>query len=169
MQINSTELAGLLAFAPTALLCVTAARSSPKRQRRDWAMLAGLYALLTVEIVASGRHRLDGLLAGWLRAEHLYPDRRPVQAAAILLLIALGWLAARHVVQRGSTRRLRIARAATAAVILLFAIESVSLHAVDGLLYRPVGPILLIGWLWLVCGWTTAAAASSSAVSPNAR
>ena len=161
MQINSTELAGLAAFIPAALASAAAAGRGATWRRRGWTVLAVIYALLTVEIIASTRHQLDRLIVAWLKAHHLYPERRPAQAAAILLLLVLGLLAARYVLRLAPAGRLKIATAATAAVVTLFVVESVSLHALDAILYRPVGPIMLIGWLWLACGLTTVGAALS--------
>ena len=116
MQINSTELAGLLAFVPAALgCCLAAARTSPRRQRKGWGLLAIIYALLTVEVLASTRHRIRGAVNDWLIADHIYPDRRPAQAAVILLLIVIGVIAARFVLRSVPTRRLRLATDATAA------------------------------------------------------
>jgi hypothetical protein len=45
-------------------------------------------------------------------------------------------------------RASRFATSITIAVSALFAIETASLHALDAVLYRPIGPILLIGWIW---------------------
>jgi hypothetical protein len=35
-------------------------------------------------------------------------------------------------------------------LVTLFAIETVSLHALDAAYYRPIGAVLLIGWLWSI-------------------
>lgn len=168
MQINSTELAGLLAFVPAAFASALATGRAAMRERRGWTALACIYALLTVEILASTRHHVDRLIVGWLRAAHVYPERRPAQAAVIILLVVLGMLAARYVM-RGASGRLRLATGATIAVVVLFIVESVSLHAVDAVLYRAAGPVMLIGWLWLLCGWTAAAAATGAIISPRRR
>lgn len=163
MQIDSTELSGFVAFLPPAVACAVAARCKGIGSKR-WAILAIIYALVSIEILVRGRHLIDQAIGDWLRAEQLYPERRPPQAAAILVLLMLALLAARFVLRRAPTRRLKIATGATAAALTLFVVESVSLHAVDAIFYRPVGPIMLIGWLWLVCGWTAAAVAASAAV-----
>lgn len=44
----------------------------------------------------------------------------------------------------------RLAASITIAVSALFAIEMVSLHAVDAVFYRPIGPVLMLGWVWVI-------------------
>ncbi len=44
----------------------------------------------------------------------------------------------------------RIAASLTIIVLALFAIETVSLHAVDAMYYQPIAPILSIGWMWAI-------------------
>jgi hypothetical protein len=135
--------------------------------RKGWGAIAGIYTILSIEILVSGRHLIDQAIGDWLRPQHLYPERRPAQAVAILILVFLALLTARLAVRRAPTGRLKIATGATAAVLALFTVESLSLHAVDAVLYCPVGPIMLIGWLWLGCGWTSAAAATAERADFN--
>jgi hypothetical protein len=164
MQINSTEAAGFLAFIPAALASAAAfgaTRTSRRRERRTWAVFAVIYALLSIEILMNLRHRVDQAIGDGLRAAGVYPERRPAQAAAVVIAIILGALATRFIVRLAPTTRLSIASGATAALLLLFMVESISLHAVDGILYRRIGPVMLIAWLWLACGWTTVAVAGS--------
>jgi hypothetical protein len=159
MQINSTEAAGFIGFIPAAIAALFAAVSDPRPPvRKGWALIGAIDALLTIEILASMRHRLGIVLREWLRASHLFPERRPVQAALILVILAIALLAAFALVRRMPTRTLAMAAGATAAALGIFIVETVSLHAVDGVVYAPAGPILLIGWLWLACGWLTTAA-----------
>ena len=158
MQINFTQAAGLLAFIPAA---VAAARASSGacRGRIDWAVISAIHALLAMEIVASGRHRLRGLADDWLRLDSVYGERRPVQLAMLIAVIVLAMLAGRLLFRRPPSGRLALARGATAAVVTLFAVETVSLHPIDMALYRPLGFMMLIGWLWLAGGLTTTFAA----------
>jgi len=160
MQINSTEAAGFIAFIPAAIAAFIAAIADRRPPvRNGWALIGAIYVMLSAEILASTRHRLGIVLREWLRATHLFPERRPVQAALILVILAIVLLAAFALVGRAPARTLAAATGATAAALGIFIVETVSLHAVDGLVYAPLGPILLIGWLWLVCGSVTIAAA----------
>ena len=160
MQINSTEAAGFIAFVPAAIAAFIAAIADRRPTvRNGWALIGAIYVMLSAEILASTRHRLGIALREWLRATHLFPERRPVQAALILLIVAIVLLAAFALVGRAPARALAVATGATVAALGIFIVETVSLHAVDGVVYAPLGPILLIGWLWLVCGSVTIAAA----------
>ena len=160
MQINSTEAAGFIAFVPAASAALIAAIADRlPSARKSWVLIGTVYMLLSIEILASTRHRLGIALREWLRATHLFSERRPVQAALILVIVAFVLLAAFILVRRAPTRTLAIASGATAAAVGIFFVETVSLHVVDGVAYAALGPILLIGWLWLACGWLTTAAA----------
>ncbi|MDO6414822.1 hypothetical protein Q4F19_10565 [Sphingomonas sp. BIUV-7] len=168
MQINSTQAAGLLAFVPAASAAALAFRAAGPgrlRERRTWAVIAAIHMLFAVEVVAMTRHHIVGAIDAWLIGAGLYSERRPAQAVMLLVVVLSAAAAMFAVMRRATTRRSSIAVGATAALATLFLIESVSLHAVDALLYHPAGPVLLIGWLWLVCGWTTVAAAGSGRAS----
>lgn len=165
MPINSTQLAGLIAFCPAASAAAAAFVSGWDRPRKhcfSWAIISAIHSLLAIEVLALARHRIDRMLGEWLRAANVYPERRPAQAVIIFITIALSVLAIIHFVRRAETRTLAIAHGATVILVALFALESISLHQVDSVLYRPAGLVLAIGWLWLGCGWTTAAAAAES-------
>jgi hypothetical protein len=171
MQINSTEAAGFLAFLPAALACAATFWARRRNHRREtrWAVLSLIYTLLSAEILLSLRHRVDQAIGDTLRAAHLYPERRPAQAAAVIVVVILSLLVTRVNVRSAPTSRLSIASGATAPLLSLFVVESISLHAIDAILYRPIGPIMLIGWLWLACGWTTLVAAGTAAAQRGER
>lgn len=116
-------------------------------------MLAMFYALLCVELVANTRHTLLRTIGGIFGLGSYYMDRRPVQLAALAILVGLVvWLAWRTM--RTAARRpgVRSARIVALAATSLFAAEIVSLHQIDAVMYRRIGPVMLIGWLWLACG-----------------
>ena len=75
--------------------------------------------------------------------------------AALIVLIMI------QLVRKAPTWPSAIGRCATAAVLGIFVAESVSLHGADAIFYRPAGPVLFIAWLWLGCGWVSAAAAAN--------
>ncbi|MBJ6122756.1 hypothetical protein [Sphingomonas mollis] len=148
-QINWTQTAGLTGFALAAIFCWRAAG----RQRGPWRLLAIFYAVLCGEIVAGIRHTLLRTMGGIFGLGSYYMDRRPVQLAALAILIGLAvWLAWRTM--RTAARRpgARPARIVALVAAGLFAAEIVSLHQVDAVMYRRIGPVMLIGWLWLACG-----------------
>ena len=164
MQINSTEVAGLLAFAPAAF--TTGAAAARTRARRGkgalrWGIIAAIHALLVAEVVASTRFVAEDEIRQLLRQANEYSERRGPQADALLLIAAMAIVIAFLVVRKSPTRTSAIASGATVAAVTIFVVEGVSLHRVDAILYAPAGPILLIGWLWLACGWSSAIAAAT--------
>jgi hypothetical protein len=62
-------------------------------------------------------------------------------AALICAILILSWY-------KTTGPAARVATSVTIAVLALFSIEAVSLHAIDAIFYRSIGPVLLIGWIW---------------------
>jgi hypothetical protein len=85
-----------------------------------------------------------------LIADGKYGNRGPLQEILILSLAAIACVLATLVLFRFrfATRGVRVAASISVAVLALFAIEAISLHALDALFYRPIGTVLLIGWIW---------------------
>ena len=155
MQINSTQTAGLLAFVPATVIAAIAfwrSRHGGWARGGPWAPITAVHASFAIEVIAGGRHRLNSALGSWLKADGLYDDRRTAQAVLIIVAVLLAALLLGHMARKASTRLQSLAIGATGAAALLFVVESISLHAIDAALYRFVGPVLLIGWLWLACG-----------------
>ena len=164
MQINSTQAAGLLAFVPAAVASAMAFSTATGRRSHDrgaWATIAAIYSVLAIEVLAKARHSINREIGARLRDAGVYTERRPVQAALLLAIVVLAAIITRYLARSAPTSCTSVARSTTAALVALFMVESVSLHAIDGILYHPAGPMLLIGWLWLACGWSTAVAAWS--------
>lgn len=150
LDTNPTQLTGLLAFALATAACVIAARRGVHAAR--WWRMAALQALCFLEVLFGFRHRAHDVVDALLQARGWYAARGPLQVG--LLVVALG-LAALTFVALIRLRRVDtsvwIAAAATAAALWLFAIEMVSLHQVDAVMYIQLGPLLLIGACWAVC------------------
>lgn len=162
MHINSTQLAGLVAFAPASLAAALACRSGGRSRAHatgTWAAVAAIHAVLAVEVLARTRYLVGEGVREWLQRGGFYSERRPAQASALLILAALAALVMIQLMRTAPSWPSALARAAAVIVAALFIGETVSLHAIDGILYHPAGPMLLIGWLWLACGSTTLAAA----------
>jgi hypothetical protein len=149
VSIDATQWVGMAGFAVAALLCARAARhGSP-----NWWILAGLNALLVVEIVAGWRYRIHDFADALLLNQGLYEARRPWQIA-MMVVAGVALLAA------GLAVRARIQSAALASAgtglcfgFSIFVMEAISLHAVDAVLYHRVGPV------WVVCVFWVAASA----------
>jgi hypothetical protein len=168
MQTDWTEVGGLLGFVPAALTAMLASSRAPRRPgggRFLWAALATVHTLLTVEVLTWTRFIISDELRHWLTKAGHYSDRREPQAWALFIVFVAAAAASAWLVRRAPTRNTAVASGATAAVLTVFIVETVSLHTVDALLYTYVGPMFLVGWLWLACGWITAAAALHSTSS----
>jgi hypothetical protein len=155
VSIDATQWVGMTGFAVAALLCARAARhGSP-----NWWILAGLNALLVVEIVAGWRYRIHDFANALLLNQGLYEARRPWQVAMILVAVVA-------LLSAGLVVRSRIQSAALASAALglcfgisIFVMEAISLHAVDALLYHRLGPVLVLAFLWVAAStWISWAA-----------
>jgi hypothetical protein len=76
-----------------------------------------------------------------------------VQVALLALSFAvLGFAAMPMLRMFAGSPSARLAAIASLGVLALFGLETISLHQVDSVLYCPVGPVMLIGWLWMALG-----------------
>lgn len=162
MPINYTEMAGFIASLPASLAAGAAAYiSGSVRQinRGSWINISAINTLLAIEVFVNMRHRIDRAVSQWLESVGIYPERRPAQVVAVVLFILLVSILTRRIIKRSRTRWLAMGYGATIAFATVFVLESISLHQIDAIFYQQVGPIFLIGWIWLACGGTVTAAA----------
>ncbi len=161
---NPTQLTGVLAFAGAAIACAIASRRTQGRDTRLWALLAVVHFLFFIEIFAGFRHRIHDFADGILMARGLYDERRAPQE---LIVMSVGAIAFVFVLLPLLLRRFslaaRLAASVTIAVSGLFAIELVSLHAIDAIFYRWIGPVYLIGWMWAAAAIAICLIASQAA------
>jgi hypothetical protein len=148
--INPTQVTGLLSFAASTIACVTATRRSACGDSRAWRVLGFTNGLFLFEVFIRLRHRIHDYVSAILMAEGQYGQRRGMQESIIIGLatIALVCVSLFLFSRRLGGTAVRIAAGLTAGLITLFAIETVSLHALDAIYYWPIGSVLLIGWLW---------------------
>jgi hypothetical protein len=113
-------------------------------------VLALINCLFLMEILFGFRHRIHNLANSILLADGKYGDRGPLQEILILSLAAIACALATLVLFRFrfATGGVRMAASVSVAVLALFAIEAISLHALDAVFYRRIGTVLLIGWIW---------------------
>jgi hypothetical protein len=78
-----------------------------------------------------------------------YAERAPLQITLLTGALALGVMALVIVFLMARDPLVRIALICTGISGGLFVVEIISLHQMDRVLYQQLGPILLIGWLWL--------------------
>jgi hypothetical protein len=167
---NPTQISGVLAFAAAAGACAWAARRTRERAAVPWRWLAVANAGFTAEIVLGLRHEVHGAVDALLQANGWYAQREPLQQGLLVVALLAGGAGLVALL-----RACRSQRAAAPAVLAsgvvgaLFALELISLHAIDALLYRRIGPLMLIALLWAACaavvvraGLRAAAAAAAS-------
>lgn len=148
--MNATQWAGMIAFGGAAIVCFWVRRSS-------WWVIGTVNLALAVECVLGLRHYIHNCVI--LLMGPLYADRVGLQIG--LIIVTLGFLLGIIPLLLYRTRGFapRHVKAAMGIAFALFAIESISLHAVDTFLYRPVAGLLVIGWLWIALGLVVAVAA----------
>jgi hypothetical protein len=161
-QMNATQVIGIAVFSLAALMCLrTYLVLMPRRP--IWVILAFVSAGFAVEVILGGRHQLTRVISETLKAVGFYDGRRGWQVALLVGLLSLTIMVIGLVspVLRNGQLTARLAAYLASILILLFGIEAISLHSVDAILYNKVGPVLLIGWVWVglgaaisICAWT---------------
>lgn len=165
--LNPTQLVGLAAFfavAITAGLIAMRKNGHAGGSARVWAWVAVAHLAFAAEVVLGARHQVHDMLNAVLRDNGLYPARATIQAG-LLLLCGLGVAVGVEGVRRwlGGVPQLthharRVAFVALA-IGALFMVESVSLHAIDQVLYATAGPVLAIAYIWVCAAMVTVASA----------
>jgi len=130
-----------------------------------WLLLAGANLLMLLELQAEYRWEFVTEMRQWLRQTDSYEGRRSAQTVVLLIASVPITLAALWAVVLAARAggAAAIAAAATLAGMGLFALECVSLHIIDKALHRPIGPVMLVGWVWLA----TAALTTYTAWRPS--
>jgi hypothetical protein len=165
VSINPTQLVGILSFVGATIVCLIASRRSTALDARVWSVLAFMNGLFAIEIFTGLRHYIHDLAVRHLMARGEYAQRGMGQEIMVISLIIIAllviavFLFGRHAVGG----KARLAASIWLVVLALFAIETVSLHEVDAVFYRSLGPILLIGWIWAVAAMGICLAAYSPA------
>jgi len=148
-----SDLIGLLSFATAAIACVVAARRPAVRDPRTWHFLALMNCLFVIEIYFGSRYRITQLAKIVLAKEQLYGKLHgSFQEIIIVAVIVVILLAVILFVWRIAGTGARVAAILTIAVMVLFAVETISLHSIDAIFYRPIGAVLLLGWVWAGAG-----------------
>jgi hypothetical protein len=158
-----TQSIGLMSFALAFVATTWAAARTPRGARRTlWLWLAATHLLCWAEIFLEWRYRLHNAVNAVLKMMDWYVERQALQVVLIVLLLLLVsligllfWRCQRGFTLIGSAR---VAMAGTLGGVLLLALEAISLHNIDTVMYTQVGPVLVIGWLWAaVCSLVIAA------------
>jgi len=149
---NPTQITGVLAFAAAACACAWAATRAGGRRDSVWLPLALLHALFALEIVFGLRHRVHGAVDVFLIDRGWYGQREPLQHALLVAALLTGGAGLVGLLRWSRSNRASTPAVLAGCVVLaLFGLEMISLHAIDAVLYRPIGPVMLIGLLWAGC------------------
>lgn len=151
--MNPTQVAGILAFAGAALVCF----------RVRWWLIGTINATLALECLFGIRHRIHDLAVKAMGP--LYADRADFQIGLIGFSLTLFAGSAILLLGRKQRSAPRLVTAATLLAIALFSIEIISLHDIDAMLYRHVGGVMVIGWMWLALGLSTVIGAMTQKTS----
>ena len=131
--MDATQWAGVISFGLASLICLVTAC-------RPWPLLSMANACFAAECALGLRHGLHNAVA-----------------AAMALGLGIASLLRQRTDKAGRPRN--AAATTTLLSALLFVLETISLHDIDAVLYRPAGGLLVIGWLWLLLGAVTVAGA----------
>lgn len=166
VEIDATAWLGGLAFGVASLACVAVAHAGDSRRSSRssrWWVFATLQLGCLAEVVVGLRHRLHGSVDAVLQAHGWYGSRVPWQVAlfGVTAVLAVGGLVV-------FGRRLRHDPAAlgalfgTAFALILFAVETISVHAIDRWMYAPAGPVMMLAWLWTLASTVVTVSALSA-------
>lgn len=138
--MDLTQAVGMIAFGACALACAQLWRY---QRHSTWGILAAIHALICAEVFLGIRYEIHDQVNAALQTVGAYGTRAFLQvlllAAAVALLAAMAW----------RLRRTGAAVLGTALICVVFIVETVSLHQIDGLLYAQPGPLKVIGYLWV--------------------
>lgn len=157
LSLNDTQLVGMLAFSMTCWAAWRAARFAALHADASavtWRWISGLQCVYGLEVWIGARHAAHDLVNAVLQATGLYAGRGVIQiallfATALTGMVLSGVMWQSHWWSHQSNMRAKLSFVCTVAVLLLFLVETISLHAIDRLLYRPMGPVLLIAYAWV--------------------
>lgn len=156
LPLNDTQRMGMLAFATACWAAWQAARNAALRadaSSTTWRWVSTWQFLYGLEVWLGTRHTVHDMVNTVLQATGLYAGRSDIQMVMLFATVLIGMVVSlvmwrSHWWSRPTNRCAKLAWVCTGAVLLLFLIETISLHAIDRVLYHPVGPVLLIAYAW---------------------
>jgi len=162
LGLDPSRLAGTVAFATVAIVCAAAARIAPRRAPL-WGVLGAVYLALLAEVLVGLRYRLHDAFNDWLQARGWYASRGEWQGELLAgMLVAVVALVAFACWRHRRDRAAMAAIVVTAIGVSLFAIETVSVHRIDAIMYAPAGPIVALAWMWIAVSALVSVAAAAA-------
>lgn len=153
--VDANQFVGVAGCALAAVACGRRAWAGRPPWRSPWVWLTAAQGLFALEMMSDLRYRAHRLVDAVLRSHDWYATRLSLQLTLLLLLLLLLSAAAASL-WRLQRRDAAAAMAAAGSVLMagLLLVEIVSLHAVDAIMYTPLGPINIVAWAWAVASAT---------------
>lgn len=148
--MDVTQWTGIVSYGLAAAVCLVAGS-------RPWPLLAFVNAGFAAECALGWRHGFHNWAV--VAMGDLYSGRTPAQLLMTAAVIGVAALFVRQARVRTGAREHSGAATVTLLTATLFLLETISLHGLDALIYRPANGLLIIGWLWLLLGGATVACA----------
>jgi len=147
--MDTNVVAGLSAFTAAALACLRVSLRGTGSVAL-WRLLAALHAFCALEILLNLRYRFRNALLPLMQERGWYASRTTWQGAAIVAAVLIGTALAAWAWRRHRDDRAALgAIAGTALALMLLAVEAISLHRVDAVMYAEAGPLVLLAWAWI--------------------
>ena len=156
--LTPVKASGMASYLVAAAACgFTATRSAGLRVPRLASVLCALDLVLFVDITFDLRWRLYAFYKRGAISHRWYNERAEPQVVALIsvavaLLVTATWLCRRFAPVRGAP----LAICGALLSIGCWLTELISLHAVDAVLYRHIGPLMLVCYLWILASAMTA-------------
>ncbi len=144
--ISPFSLAAALAYVATAVLALIAAFAVPGRRRatmRDWSAVGAIFLALALWRFTNGEAQVQDYWRSLAQLHGTYEYRHDWQAPVTVAMLLAGVVIGIAGFRWAGRRRAGQALCAAVAMVLFVGLRTISLHAVDGILYRALGPIHL--------------------------
>ncbi len=157
--LTPVKASGLAAYLMASAACAaTVLLSVDRRIVRLASILCALDLFLVSDIAFNWRWKLHDQLSWSAITHHWYAFRTGPQIAALAFLAIMLLLAAVSLGRRlSSIRGGRLALCGALLSIGSWFTEVISLHAIDAILYRSVGPLMVVCFIWMLAAITTTA------------
>jgi hypothetical protein len=157
--LTPVKASGLAAYLmASAASAATSIRSDDRRITRLAAILCALDLFLTLDIAFNWRWKLHDQLSSSAMTHNWYDQRSGPQILALAFLAVVLLVAAVAFGRRlSSIRGGRMILCGALISIGCWWTEVISLHAIDAILYRSVGPFMVVCFVWMFAAITTTA------------
>jgi hypothetical protein len=149
--LSPTRASGLLAYGSAVVCCAIVWLRARKPASRLARVLMVIECVLLLDIAFNWRWMLHGVIAEIAASHHEYEQRRLPQFIALVILAGLllvGLFAVLRIFRNRTGALLAVAGILIS--VISWCVEVVSLHAVDHILYHPLGPCMVISVVWIL-------------------